>query len=227
MKRFIGIMMAMVMGLCSVGAMNVGAEDKTGTVEAEFYSDDNNYKTRELSYSITIEDNGNVNFVIDKFMDSERGRFYCPNFYIRDSKKILYTNDYSIKNGEDISFYSFDWEHTTAYSSGYAYIYNFSNTYNPDTTVYTDTQGKLFYKKNNEKIYFTDTIIVEFNGITITKEIGNGNSEIQIVDNNPIYGDFNSDGQVNASDAALILIYAAVHGAGSFNGTFEEYIAQN
>lgn len=220
MKRFIGIMMAMVMGFCSVGVMNVDAVDKIGTVEAEFYSHDNNYKTRELSYSITIEDNGNVNFVIDEFTDSEYGRFYCPNLYIKDSEGILYTRDYYLKNGHSIDFYDVGW-----YNNEYKYEVDW--TYNPDTTVYTDTQGKLFYKKNNEKIYFTDTIIVEFNGITITKEIGNGNSETQIVDSNPVYGDFNSDGEVNASDAALILIYAAAHGAGSFNGTFQEYLAQN
>ena len=36
--------------------------------------------------------------------------------------------------------------------------------------------------------------------------------------------DFNHDGEVNASDAAIILIYAAEHGAGTFSGTFEEYV---
>ena len=40
----------------------------------------------------------------------------------------------------------------------------------------------------------------------------------------PIYGDFNHDGEVNASDAAIMLIYAAAHGAGTFPGTFEEYV---
>ena len=39
-----------------------------------------------------------------------------------------------------------------------------------------------------------------------------------------IFGDFNNDGLVNASDASIILIYAAEHGAGKFAGTFEEYI---
>lgn len=219
MKRFIRIMMAAIMSFSFIGAMNIGATNKTGTVVAEFYSDDNKYKTRELSYSITIEDNGNVNFVIDEFTDSEYGEFYCPNLYIKDSEGILYTSDYYLKNGYLVIL------HGGWCSNGYEYDYD--DTYRPHTTVYTDTQGKLFYKENNEKIYFTDTIIVEFNGITITKEIGNGNSETQIVDSNPVYGDFNSDGEVNASDAALILIYAAAHGAGSFNGTFEEYIAQN
>ena len=40
----------------------------------------------------------------------------------------------------------------------------------------------------------------------------------------PLYGDFNHDGEVNASDAAIMLIYAAAHGAGTFPGTFEEYV---
>lgn len=39
-----------------------------------------------------------------------------------------------------------------------------------------------------------------------------------------IIGDFNGDGVVNASDASIILIYAAEHGAGKFAGTFEEYL---
>ena len=40
----------------------------------------------------------------------------------------------------------------------------------------------------------------------------------------PIYGDFNHDGAVNASDAAVILIYSAKYGAGQFGGSFEEYV---
>ena len=40
----------------------------------------------------------------------------------------------------------------------------------------------------------------------------------------PLYGDFNGDGIVNASDASVILIYAAEYGAGTFSGTFEEYV---
>ncbi|MBR3629739.1 MAG: hypothetical protein IKN55_04615 [Oscillospiraceae bacterium] len=39
-----------------------------------------------------------------------------------------------------------------------------------------------------------------------------------------LYGDFNGDGIVNASDATVILIYAAEYGAGTFTGTFEEYV---
>ncbi|MBR3629738.1 MAG: hypothetical protein IKN55_04610 [Oscillospiraceae bacterium] len=39
-----------------------------------------------------------------------------------------------------------------------------------------------------------------------------------------IYGDFNHDGVVNASDATVILLYAAEYGAGTFTGTFEEYV---
>ena len=39
-----------------------------------------------------------------------------------------------------------------------------------------------------------------------------------------LYGDFNGDGIVNASDASVILIYAAEYGAGTFTGTFEEYV---
>ncbi len=39
-----------------------------------------------------------------------------------------------------------------------------------------------------------------------------------------VFGDFNHDGEVNASDAAIMLIYAAEHGAGTFSGTFEEYV---
>ena len=38
------------------------------------------------------------------------------------------------------------------------------------------------------------------------------------------YRDFNHDGEVNASDASIILIYAAEHGAGTFSGSFEEYV---
>ncbi len=40
----------------------------------------------------------------------------------------------------------------------------------------------------------------------------------------PLYGDFNGDGIVNASDASVILVYAAEYGAGTFTGTFEEYV---
>ena len=40
----------------------------------------------------------------------------------------------------------------------------------------------------------------------------------------PVYGDFNHDGVVNASDAAVILIYSAKYGAGQFDGSFEEYV---
>ncbi|MBR3629737.1 MAG: hypothetical protein IKN55_04605 [Oscillospiraceae bacterium] len=40
----------------------------------------------------------------------------------------------------------------------------------------------------------------------------------------PLYGDFNHDGEVNASDATVILLYAAEYGAGKFTGTFEEYL---
>ena len=39
-----------------------------------------------------------------------------------------------------------------------------------------------------------------------------------------VYGDFNGDGIVNASDATVILLYAAEYGAGTFTGTFEEYV---
>ena len=39
-----------------------------------------------------------------------------------------------------------------------------------------------------------------------------------------VFGDFNGDGIVNASDASVILIYAAEYGAGTFTGTFEEYV---
>ena len=41
-----------------------------------------------------------------------------------------------------------------------------------------------------------------------------------------LYGDFNHDGEVNASDAAIMLIYAAEHGAGTFSGSFEEYVSK-
>ena len=41
-----------------------------------------------------------------------------------------------------------------------------------------------------------------------------------------LYGDFNHDGEVNASDAAIMLVYAAEHGAGTFSGSFEEYVSK-
>jgi len=37
-------------------------------------------------------------------------------------------------------------------------------------------------------------------------------------------GDINNDGEINAKDAALILVYAAEVGAGNFKGTIEEYV---
>lgn len=37
-------------------------------------------------------------------------------------------------------------------------------------------------------------------------------------------GDINNDGEINAKDAALILVYAAEVGAGNFSGTIEEYV---
>ena len=39
-----------------------------------------------------------------------------------------------------------------------------------------------------------------------------------------LYGDYNRDDVVNASDAAIVLIYSAAKGAGTFTGTFEEYV---
>lgn len=41
----------------------------------------------------------------------------------------------------------------------------------------------------------------------------------------PLYGDLNKDGAVNASDAACILQYAAAVGAG-YTGTLEDYLAE-
>ena len=45
-------------------------------------------------------------------------------------------------------------------------------------------------------------------------------------DTEPLYGDLNRDGLVNASDAACILEYAAAVGAG-FTGTLEDFIFSN
>jgi hypothetical protein len=41
-----------------------------------------------------------------------------------------------------------------------------------------------------------------------------------------VFGDINGDGKVDASDAAVILEYAAANGAGNFTGTLEEYVKQ-
>ena len=40
------------------------------------------------------------------------------------------------------------------------------------------------------------------------------------------FGDYSHDGKVNASDAAVMLIYAAEYGADTFQGTFEEYLSR-
>ena len=42
----------------------------------------------------------------------------------------------------------------------------------------------------------------------------------------PVFGDVNGDGAVNANDAACILRYSAAYGAKNFTGTFEEYMQQ-
>ena len=47
-----------------------------------------------------------------------------------------------------------------------------------------------------------------------------------MIETQMLYGDFNHDGEVNASDAAIMLIYAAEHGAGTFSGSFEEYVSK-
>ena len=140
--------------------------------------------------------------------------------------------------------------------------------YQLHSTVYTDTDGRFFIKNNDgSKNYFSETLTIECNGVTITKAIGsdaegqasevNETDEAKIarlesekakLQNNletvqsqlsslqsqisnlegQLYeaqtnaakqsGDINRDGLTNASDAAVILIYAAYVGAG---GTLE------
>ncbi len=53
-----------------------------------------------------------------------------------------------------------------------------------------------------------------------------GDYKTLMTEQHDLYGDYNHDGEVNASDAAYILIYAAEHGAGSYNGTFKDYLSK-
>ena len=215
MKRIIGIMMAMVMSFSVIKMPIVKAEVETGGfVMADFYSKDNEYANIEVDYILMIEDDGEVSFYV-QFDHDKMGYFEFPKIMIKDTNNLLY-NEYNNSLSPRTTYRSYD---------GYFYNYESSIHSSPSEIVYIDSYGKTFYRNGDEKIYFTDTIIVEFNGITITKEIGNGNSETQIIDNNPVYGDFNFDGEVNAADAVIILQYAAERGAGSFTGTFEEYVA--
>ena len=50
--------------------------------------------------------------------------------------------------------------------------------------------------------------------------------QLNILAAEPVFGDVNGDGTVNANDAACILRYSAAYGAKNFTGTFEEYMQQ-
>ena len=96
--------------------------------------------------------------------------------------------------------------------------------YDPDTSTYQNygngsaLLGDEFKDViRNEVKQFQDHMDGKYQLLPVPPEV-TGEAPQQL------YGDFNHDGEVNASDAAIMLIYAAEHGAGTFSGTFEEYV---
>lgn len=95
-----------------------------------------------------------------------------------------------------------------------------------NTKIYTDEQGQKFIKNSDgTKDYFNETISITVNNQIISRQIGTGASESTIISTTS-KGDINSDGFVNAVDAALILTYAADYGAGAYSGTIEDWYKQ-
>lgn len=217
MKKYIAIFTSILVTMVSVFTAPTGtvAEDSTGVMTAEFYTDDGKYETYEVPYTITINDNGNVKFESNKFNTTEHGSLPKFEISVSSEKEILY-NSNNYRNNNLVVYGVLGW-------SGDSYNYYYSGGIHPNVDPYTDSQGNTFYLKNNEKVYFTDTVIVEFNGITITKEIGNGDSS-QITTQDFIFGDIDGDGLINANDAFLILSYSAYRGAGG-NRSFKEWLA--
>ena len=76
--------------------------------------------------------------------------------------------------------------------------------------IYAAEQGA---KTQNDSFNNTDSVLT-----SIAKNMEAQKESVEV------NGDFNKDGVVNASDASIILIYAAEYGAGTFSGTFEEYV---
>lgn len=62
----------------------------------------------------------------------------------------------------------------------------------------------LFLESDGDSIWLSDTVAPE-----------------------PLYGDFDHNGVVNAVDASILLMYSAEFGNGVFTGTFEEYVNEN
>lgn len=214
MKKYIAIFMSILVMIVSIFTVptEVVAEDSTGIMIAEFYSDDGKYETYEVPYTITINDNGDVKFESNKFNTMKYGRLPYLEISVSSEKEILYNPNSSRSN-----LYVYE-------SHEYPYDYYYYGSINPNVDPYTDSQGNTFYLKNNEKVYFTDTVIVEFNGITITKEIGNGDSP-QITTQDSVFGDIDGDGLINANDASLILSYSTYCGVGG-SLSFKEWLAQ-
>ena len=79
--------------------------------------------------------------------------------------------------------------------------------------VFTETEGHIY----------VDTPLVYSDGQFYIKEDTNP-EPTETTPSSRSMGDINNDGEVNAKDAALILVYAAEIGAGNFDGTIEEYV---
>lgn len=73
----------------------------------------------------------------------------------------------------------------------------------PQQVIYTDEQGQLFVKnQDGTKNYFSDTIAITVNGVTLTKDVGNKYNETE-----PIItptGDVNADGQLDVADVVML-----------------------
>lgn len=211
MKKFWSFIIAGLLGISCIEVLHAKAEDKI-----EYYSNNNLYYEYKANYSFSIYDNGNVHIYISTDIDKEiyeesrhSGNLKIMPITIKDKNNILYShynNCNIVINNSNYHMHCLNEDGTC----GVIIEYDFS----PDIRVYTDQTGKIFYLKNNEKIYFTDTIIVEFAGKVYTKEIGTSANNPVISTETNLYGDINKDGFINASDAACILRYSAYLGTG-------------
>lgn len=203
MKRFWSFIVAGIVGFSCIGSITTFAEDKKDTCSMEFYSHDGIFEVVDVPYTLTIEKNGRVYINVDNFDWTAEG--YFEAYYLISSKNgILYDKKSKEKR---FAFYP---------HFGYVneYRYSTSEYSNPNKTIYIDDSGKTFYKNGNEKIYFTDTVVVEFAGKTYTKEFGVSTNSPTVSKDNNLFGDINEDGCINASDAVCILRYSAYLGTG-------------
>ncbi|MDE5738562.1 MAG: extracellular solute-binding protein, partial [Oscillospiraceae bacterium] len=78
--------------------------------------------------------------------------------------------------------------------------------------------GKDFYMNFKKTISAVMAITLAISGMTLFPATA---------ENTDLFGDMNGDNAIDASDATLVLKYSAMQGAGSYNGTLEQFAIEN